>query len=185
MGFVSNSLSRICRSRPARLIETGNKPYLYRIFLFRLFGWNCYLHHFVSADAERWLHDHPFDGIAFVLTGRYIEERLISLDWPHLLTHERTVRWFNYITASCFHRILKPAPDTWTLFLHSEKYKGWGFLQEIDGGIAYVNPYGNVGQARWWRYAPTYGYLRLQALTSASQRYVDQINLSEKQKVNS
>lgn len=176
MPSVSRLLARLCRSLPARVIETGDKPYLYRIFLFELLGWRCYLHHFVSADAERWLHDHPFDGLSIVLTGSYIEERLTCLDWPTIRVHERRIRWFNYVAGTCFHRVLSPRPDTWTLFLHSPKYKGWGFLERTDFGVVYRNPFGNVGQAKWWRVAPTYQYLRMKALHDANLSYIDSIN---------
>lgn len=160
MKLIARALERLCWTRPARIIESGNKPYLYRIFLFRLLGWNCYLHHFVSADAERWLHDHPFDGLAIVVSGSYVEERLVAMNWPGLTTERRTVRFLNWISGNCFHRILKPLPHTWTLFIHSPKFKGWGFLQANETGIEYLNPFGNVGLTPWWRHAPTYGYLR-------------------------
>lgn len=160
MMTISTLLARFCLNRPTRIIESGGKPYMYRVFLFRVWGWNCYLHHFVSADAERWLHDHPFNGFAFVLTGSYVEERLLSLSWPSTNTETRRVGWFNYVDGNCFHRILKPAPHTWTLFLHGPKFKGWGFLQAREDLLAYYNPFGNVGDTKWWETAPTYAALR-------------------------
>ncbi len=170
MPFMSRVLARLCRSLPARVIETGDKPYLYRIFLFELWGWRCYLHHFVSPDAERWLHDHPFDGLSIVLTGHYVEERLVYLDWPSIQTEARCVRWLNIVAGDCFHRVISPRPDTWTLFLHSPKYKGWGFIERASDVVAYHNPHGNVGQAKWWRTAPTYQHLINQQFPIATEK---------------
>jgi len=172
MARIARALARFCHNRPARLIYSGGDPYLYRIFLFRWRGLHCYLHRFVSQDSERWLHDHPFNGLSLVLAGGYTEERLLALDWPGLATTCRRIRWINWIGARCFHRILAPAPNTWTLFLHGRKHKGWGFLQpfaEVAAGcVAYLNPYGNVGGTPWWEDAPTYG--ELVALHEAGQQ---------------
>ncbi|MCK9468229.1 MAG: hypothetical protein M0Q49_02325 [Porticoccaceae bacterium] len=169
MGFIARALARISQNRPARVIESGGAPYLYRIFLFRWRGWSCYLHHFVSPDAERWLHDHPFDGLSLVLTGGYLEERLAGLDWPALSTTTRRVRWCNWISARSFHRIAAPRPNTWTLFLHGPKRKGWGFLECMDDAVVYLNPYGNVGDEPWWESAPTYGELLARAEQASLQ----------------
>lgn len=162
MRFIQRALERFSNPRPARLIESGGGPYMYRVFLFSVFGWNAYLHHFVSADAERWLHDHPFNGLAIVLSGEYVEERLVAFGWPEVRTKLRHVNLWNWISGHTFHRIIAPAPNTWTLFLHSPKFKGWGFLYPVEepAGIAYINPYGNVGAAKWWEGAPTYKQLR-------------------------
>ena len=168
MSIIARALARISRNRPARIIHSGDLPYLYRVFLGRVLGWNFYLHQFVSTDEERWLHDHPFDGFSLVLSGGYTEERLIALSWPRVHTDRRKVRWFNYVSGDCFHRVLAPKPNTWTLFFHPPKFKGWGFLQELDDSVIYHNPFGNVADRPWWETAPTYRALRVAEIYRAS-----------------
>jgi len=162
MGFITALFEQVCLHRPARIFSNNDRPYLYRIYLGQWFGWTAYLHHFVSADAGRWVHDHPFDGFAVVLSGGYTEERLVALSWPRLELETRRVRFFNWVAGQCFHRIRDTKANTWTLFVHGRKFKGWGFIEQDSSSdvIVYHNPYGNVGDEPWWLTAPTYGQLR-------------------------
>lgn len=168
--WIAEWLEQFSWDRPARVIATGERPYMYRIFLGEWRGWCAYLHHFVEDDAERWLHDHPFHSLAIVLTGGYEEERLQYLAWPGLKSHYRKVRWLNLILGGTFHRIVGLKPGTWTLFLHRPKHKGWGFLEvgkdSLEAmpnfeGLVYKNPFGNMNNTKWWLDAPTYGTLRI------------------------
>lgn len=167
--WIAEWLEQFSWDRLARVIATGERPYMYRIFLGEWRGWCAYLHHFVEDDAERWLHDHPFHSLAIVLTGGYEEERLQYLAWPGLKSRYRKVRWLNLILGGTFHRIVGLKPGTWTLFLHRPKHKGWGFLEvgkdSLEAmpnfeGLVYKNPFGNMNNTKWWLDAPTYGCLR-------------------------
>lgn len=159
MSFFQRLLHRVCLNKPARVIEIGGAPYLYRIYLGRCLGLTFYLHRFVSPDAERWVHDHPFDALAVVLSGGYWEERLVALSWPHMELEARPVSWWSWISGDCFHRILAVEPNTWTLFVTGRKRKGWGFLEGEGSQIVYRNPFGNVGDKPWWIGAHSYGFL--------------------------
>ena len=151
---VSRALHRLCIGRPCRVIESGGAPYMVRVYIGHWRGWRLYLHRFLTPDGERWLHDHPFDGFAMVLTGGYIEEVL-----PELGAEPRVYqrRWLNRIPRAKFHRISSVLPDTWTLFAHGPHRKRWGFLEPIDlgdgrTGTVYHNPFDQSlsGGAKWW-----------------------------------
>lgn len=107
------------------------------------FGW--FLHQYLAADSERWLHDHPFKwSFSIVLRGGYIEEVLDYFDVgeandAYPATKLKKVRFFNIITKRKFHRIVSVEPGTWTLFFHGKRMKRWGFLMRAkDQTVRYV-----------------------------------------------
>lgn len=160
---------------PCRLINDGDRPYLERYYVGRLFGWTFYLHRFVASDPARGLHDHPWDRAwSLILSGWYFEETRAGL---------RKVRWFNRLTGDTFHRVVLPceldgkryenetcsthkAVPCWTLFAHGPYTKRWGFLKLIDilnprhGDQVYMwvpHAYQTdeaSGKQRWWDTAP-------------------------------
>ena len=156
MSRVAQALHRFCTGRPCRVILSGGQPYLVRVYLGHWRGWRLYVHRFLVPDGERWLHDHPFDGLAVVLCGGYIEEVL-----PALGAEPRGFRrrWFNWIPQRKLHRISSVQPGTWTLFVHGPHRKLWGFLEpiETEDGLAaawlYHNPFdqSDSGGAHWWK----------------------------------
>lgn len=155
-------LYRFTARRPCRLIGREGQPYLERYFLFQAFGLTAYLHRFVDADGDLELHDHPFDAMAVVLAGRYVEEvpRRFSLS-EGILCRKRAIRFFNWIPSRRAHRIDSLQPETWTLFVHNRrKGRTWGFFQEhrpLPGGnlaILYHQPYPLTDDNhRWWESA--------------------------------
>lgn len=154
MSRVARALHRFCAGRPCRVIPSGGAPYMIRVYLGHWRGWRLYLHRFVTSDGERWVHDHPFDGFAVVLTGGYIEEVLPALG-AEPRGYQR--RWFNRIPRAKFHRVSSVLSDTWTLFLHGPHRKHWGFLEPIDlgggrTGTIYHNPHeqSDSAGAHWW-----------------------------------
>ncbi len=98
------------------------------------------LHYIRRPDADRHMHDHPWDARSIVLKGWYAEVRphdTESLRQP--LSGLASARFFMRkpgTTATIgfgeFHRITQVPPDgVWTLFI-TWKYRGtWGFL--VDG----------------------------------------------------
>lgn len=125
-----------------------------RVYLGHLGGWRLYLHRFVTSDGDRWLHDHPFSGLALVLSGGYTEEVLPALGDTSC---QRRRYWCNWIPGRRIHRIASVRPDTWTLFVHGRHRKHWGFLEPIeteDGSLAlmYYNPHdqSDSAGAHWW-----------------------------------
>lgn len=148
---------------PCRLIHTGGKPYMERYFLFKRFGITAYLHRFVSGDDERNVHDHPWGwSFALILCGGYIEERMAHMDpeqgWALRLRRMFPLR-INVIRGRDFHRITKPKPETWTLFVHGSRVKGWGFLERVPLAVIYHQPYDSKKAANWWLRNPIGKYI--------------------------
>ena len=132
------------------VIHVDTKPYLERYKFANEWKWferlrqkyeiKYYLHHFVSEDSEEWLHDHPWEwAICIVLSGGYVEERLTAFcPWYGLVTEERNVNWFNRLTKSTVHKVLKVKPNTWTLIITGPdvkvegKPKSWGFVEDTQ-----------------------------------------------------
>lgn len=156
-------LFQLTANRPCRLINVAGKPYMERYYIGRLLGKTIYLHRFVNPDGERDVHDHPFDGHSVVLCGAYDEEVVTSLEptrW-HSETVRRAAPCYHAIPGSFFHCIVACEPETWTLFWHGDRHKGWGFLSrdfiESKAGqrpcLIYDNPF-EESDPNWHLSAP-------------------------------
>lgn len=173
--LIARALYRLSAHLPCRLIHRGDgSRYLERYALpawlrtpLKRLGITVYLHRFVAADCDEWVHDHPWrHSLAILLTGWYREERVQWWDpnqgWK---ARERTIgglRRLNLIRAQDFHRIRQARPDTWTLFVHTPRVKGWGFLERTEvwddngqhPGLTYDQPYNTAANAGWEHRAP-------------------------------
>lgn len=94
-----------------------------------------YLHCFKRPDRDRHLHNHPFDGDAYVIAGAgYIEERYLGQpSEPGALKVMRMVRRFsvNRLRANTYHTIkLLLSDEVWTIFVVGKKQQSWGFWVE-------------------------------------------------------
>lgn len=166
--MLGKPLYKLTANRPCRLIGSNGKRYMERYYLGNVLGLTFYLHRFVSSDGDRALHDHPWRfSMGICLTGGYLERRLRWFNPKNGFDcAEKKVRpgRFNLIRATTFHQILSTQPETWTLFFHSPKFKGWGFMhriEEIDSqGVTRIVPHyeadsdGN-SHKKWWLDAPT------------------------------
>lgn len=106
--------------------------YLERYSIVRTRPIAIYLHHFVDRDQDEELHNHPWRAFCFVLTGSYIERRLVA----GLQLVERKVKWFNIIKPELFHMITQAEPGTWSLIVRFRSSKEWGFISGIQDGQA-------------------------------------------------
>lgn len=141
--WIRMALYTISGRLPCRLIKLDDKPYLERYHIGTLMGVTFYLHRFVAPDGDRHVHDHPWRYAASVgLVGLYREEWMEWLDascssgWR---SRNRYIRWFNWIPGYRFHRIAEAVPETWTLFMHTGRVKGWGFLEAVHNGRSALN----------------------------------------------
>lgn len=142
---------------PCRIISDGDRRYLERYYIGRMFGLTFYLHRFVDSDPARGLHDHPWSrAYSLLLAGSYLEETR---------TGTRHVRWFNRLTGDSFHRVIIPegSGNVWTLFFHGRYTKRWGFLRPMDTLhgeelLLWVPHHYQTDEAsgaqRWWDTAP-------------------------------
>ncbi|MBA1280251.1 hypothetical protein [Stutzerimonas stutzeri] len=141
VGLLSRALQRVASRLPVRHIQKtmpdgSQAAYLERYSLVRTKPLAVYLHHFVDHDQDTELHDHPWTAASLVLTGSYIERRLL----PGLKTYERRIRFGNWIRPDCFHMITEAQVGTWTLLIRFKKTKGWGFLGNIQSDQASYRP---------------------------------------------
>ena len=83
------------------------------------------LHHIVRPDADRHLHDHPFNFRSILLQGWYVELRP---DGGRTITAGETYR----APATRWHRISQLSEGgVWSLFIMGRRVNDWGFL--VDG----------------------------------------------------
>lgn len=118
---------------PDETIYAGGKPYIYRWHILpnhNDLGANIYLHLQVADDAERAMHDHPWDNQSIILAGGYREK---VWDFPPATTtvHERDVKAGQVVhrSAEAAHRLslLPGVPYTLSLFTTGPKVREWGF----------------------------------------------------------
>lgn len=104
-------------------------------------GWGVRIHHIVTSDLDRDLHDHPGGFLSIVLKGGYYEERPIDnachwKDWSvsePLVTTWRGVGSMAFRSATDRHRITELARlnETWTLVVTGPKRHWWGFYTPV------------------------------------------------------
>ena len=83
------------------------------------------LHHIMRPDADRHLHDHPFNFRSILLQGWYVERRP---DGGRTITAGETYR----APATRWHRISQLSEGgVWSLFIMGRRVNDWGFL--VDG----------------------------------------------------
>lgn len=138
-------LMRITAKRPCKTIEINEKPYLERYYMGGLFGYQVWLHRFLTADSERHLHNHPWVAFSFMLAGWYKEEaRIDGLLYYRFRTPSI---WPSRITPNHIHRIAAAEPDTWTLMVvGSARRANWWFYS--DDGKSQVMP---SSRDDWWK----------------------------------
>lgn len=119
------------------VISLDNSPYLTRYRLIVTRSRCIYLHHILRSDADRNMHDHPFDFTVVVLWGGYWEHAPKGVTWRgpgSIIRH----------SAEDLHRIEMPKNRTaWTLFIRGPKRRDWGF-QTATGWVAWQD-YEDVG----------------------------------------
>jgi hypothetical protein len=89
------------------------------------FPWSVRLHYIRRADADRHLHNHPWNSRTIILKGWYREERPDG-------TFLREAGYTGQIRHDQYHRIAEVCPEgVWTLFITGPKRGAWGF--KVDG----------------------------------------------------
>lgn len=84
---------------------------------------NVYLHRIMHSDDDRALHDHPWDNISVVLSGRYLEH-MPGMSGPV----ERKAGDVVTRRARDAHRLeMLPGEEAISLFITGPKVREWGF----------------------------------------------------------
>lgn len=156
--MIDRFLLWLTRRLRRKYIGWDGQLYLTRFYLGKIGKWEFHLHRFTRGDADRRVHDHPYlQSYAFILSGGYDEERLVGVcPYNGPITTIKKRRWFNPIDGLDFHRITRlHKPIVWTLFVHTPKFKEWGFLEQ--GGVSFDEPrlvdteyYGGSYAVRWF-----------------------------------
>ncbi|KPY92147.1 Cytosine-specific methyltransferase [Pseudomonas tremae] len=121
----------------------GQEVYMGRWWLFNAYdrethlgrirwcAWSIRVHHIMRPDADRDLHDHPWDARTVILRGFYKEQRRYF--WPASdptdLDYWREAGDTARLNHGEYHRIDKVSPGgVYTLFITSRWKGDWGFL---------------------------------------------------------
>jgi len=92
------------------------------------------IHHILTKDNDRHLHDHPWQFRSIILSGWYREERLLPSG--ELQMFKRSAGDTYTCSRGDYHRILEISEDPlYTLCIIGKKESSWGFLvngQHID-----------------------------------------------------
>ena len=91
----------------------------WKLISLRLFG--IRVHHILRSDADRELHDHPFDFISVILSGSYTE----YLADGTVTTYKAGSILFR--RAETLHRLELSAP-VWTFVIRGRIRREWGFM---------------------------------------------------------
>ncbi|MCF5714280.1 hypothetical protein I9H06_16615 [Pseudomonas tremae] len=141
----------------------GQEVYMGRWWLFNAYDrethlgrirwcpWSIRVHHIMRPDADRDLHDHPWNARTVILRGWYVEQRQASDEWKKAVRSglienpdPKFVEWLmrdacEWIRRDAsdtaqlnhgeYHRIDEVAPGgVYTLFITSRWKGDWGFL---------------------------------------------------------
>lgn len=120
-------LSRIAASRPPDFtIKRRDGIYLSRWWVIpRNRFFNIYLHRFDGDDEDRALHDHPWVNCSVILSGSYIEHRILRGGVHSEKRYSAGAVKFRLPRSA--HRISLIERPTWTLFITGPVVRTWGF----------------------------------------------------------
>lgn len=121
--------------------ELGNEgePYLKRwVFNFHIFA--IRIHHWISSDDDRALHDHAWDFVTIVLSGSYYDVREDGQEWLQAGA-------IKFRKAEHKHWVKVPSGGCWTLLLTGPKKRNWGFWvpgrSKLMRPLRYFSRYGH------------------------------------------
>lgn len=110
--------------------ENGLK-YLTRLRIIQTPWFGVYLHNLYEPDADRDMHDHPWEFISIILRGGYTE--IVNpiphvMDTPAYNFKRRWNRWsWHKMSTDKAHRILSVDDGTISLILVGRRKRSWGF----------------------------------------------------------
>lgn len=123
------------------LDRESEELYLERWILIKSRFLCVYFHKFHQEDYDLH-HDHPWSFLSFLIRGRYWEYRL--LEWTeHEYRELKTLRKpFSIIfrKATDLHRVVldKSGPKPISLFISGPRTREWGFVEEEEGRLYWV-----------------------------------------------
>lgn len=155
MNFITRLLLRFAKPySKGHLFHADGSAYMERFTLFETRWLSARIHHIVSPDWDRDMHDHPWDFVSVILSGGYIEERPTpSFHKPQWLEDGSESRRGRYRASPSIalrhatdrHLISYVEPETWTLFVYGPLRQWWGFYTRA--GKIYWRDYPSVHEA--------------------------------------
>jgi len=134
-GWVDWVLSRIF---PQTNVYKRGSPYLRRYFVYDGRFGRVLIHRLMQPDADRHLHDHPWDAVFIVFGPGYLETTMKD---GQQKAHWRGLRWLPSIRfhpAERPHKIEALGGDSvWTIALATRHKRSWGFHTE-DGWVPWT-----------------------------------------------
>ncbi len=136
MNFIKKIISIFWRKPDIILHKPDGTIYLRRWWIIpkNRLGFNVYLHHFLSSDEDRALHDHPWWNISILLSGSYLEHIANNInDWVNHKSRKEIVKKRYplipiYRNEKSIHKIeLINNKPIWTLFITGPVIREWGF----------------------------------------------------------
>jgi hypothetical protein len=135
--FIMKILNYFIRKPNVILHKPDGEIYLRRWWLIprNRFGFNIFLHHFLSSDEDRALHDHPWWNISILLSGSYLEYMPENVDeWIQNKNRKQIVKKRYplipiYRNINSIHKIeLINNKPIWTIFITGPVVREWGFM---------------------------------------------------------
>ncbi|MGV0595662.1 hypothetical protein [Mycolicibacterium porcinum] len=140
-------LRKLITGQPHQVIPNRfGGPYLRRWYLIPRNPFiNVYLHHFLSSDDDRALHDHPWWFVSLILRGGYIEigesaDGKMTALCRTAVTDIRSPFWRRCIAfrpATHRHRVVLATTQQrddvpcWTLIVTGRRSRTWGFWCQL------------------------------------------------------
>ena len=94
-------------------------PYAYRTYLI-FFGHSIRVHFWLRSDDKRYMHNHPWWFITFVLKGYYTDVSLTGVDIVDRFS-------FRYRKPNHTHYVVIPKTGCITILLTGRNLNNWGF----------------------------------------------------------
>lgn len=116
-------------------------PYAYR-WVFIFFGYSIRIHKWLRSDDSRYLHNHSWFFLTFVLRGSYTD-----VSMKDNIIYKDTLKRFNfrYRPANHLHYVEVPKEGCLTILITGRPLQKWGFW--VDGRIKrplkYFHKYGH------------------------------------------
>lgn len=118
-------------------------PYMYR-WAFIFFGYSIRVHKWIRSDDKRFMHDHPWSFVTFVLKGGYTD---VSLDKDGKEVRQvLKAGSVQYRAAEHKHYVDVPVGGAWTLLFTGAHKRKWGFWIEgkrLFRPLRFFNKYGH------------------------------------------
>lgn len=86
-----------------------------------------YLHNIRQSDEDKFLHDHPWSFVSFIIRGGYREDSAISPHWSDIKTRYTGPGSMVRHHHTDVHKLTLTSPEVWSLVFVSNQTHEWGY----------------------------------------------------------